>query len=669
MKRSDFIVSVLTIFFVLLYFPRDIHAATYTVTKTSDTIDGTCDADCSIREAITAANANAGADTIEFAIPESDDGYVDPTSETHGYFLINSNLVTLSDDAGVFINGYSQSGSARNTAVFGETMNTVLKIRIVTPTTGSITLMTGDNNHITGINFSTTRTGSSQLGISTSSNNWIEGNFFGSTIDGTQASGGGGFYYISSADANVFGTNGDGVGDAGERNLFMSNAIGTGGGATIITTNGVANDSLVIAGNYFGVDKTGRVCTDGVISGSMIWLGGATGLDVTNAQIGTNLDGVSDAEEANILACLDAANERTLLRISSVSNSTIQGNYLGTNPYGDALDSSTFIRGALVLRDFNSGSVVIKRNTIAHINGVGIGITATTPVITGITMSENVIHHTTGVPIGLDFVTAEYTSITENDSEDVDTGTNELMNFPVITNVAYIGHNNYLVEGTFDGNASEGPFTLEICLAEDNASNHGGCLQTLGSRTFEVGEWATTVHVDDDDGNQYRVFTSLATNADGSTSEFSENYHFGTPSITHTTSPTIPVVPGCTATAPSIPPDLYQINVSDTTALLRFAPAGNPITGYQISYGFGDLVERFGTQFPYGESNGSIEYVIGSLQPNTAYYFKVRGVNSCQPGAWSNSLIITTDTRKSRGGIVFFAYTSLKQRVANLSAW
>jgi CSLREA domain-containing protein len=37
---------------------------TFVVTKTADTNDGLCNADCSLREAISAANANAGADTI-----------------------------------------------------------------------------------------------------------------------------------------------------------------------------------------------------------------------------------------------------------------------------------------------------------------------------------------------------------------------------------------------------------------------------------------------------------------------------------------------------------------------------------------------------------------------------------------------------------------------------
>jgi CSLREA domain-containing protein len=39
-------------------------AASFTVTKTADTNDGACNADCSLREAISAANASAGADTI-----------------------------------------------------------------------------------------------------------------------------------------------------------------------------------------------------------------------------------------------------------------------------------------------------------------------------------------------------------------------------------------------------------------------------------------------------------------------------------------------------------------------------------------------------------------------------------------------------------------------------
>jgi CSLREA domain-containing protein len=43
-------------------------AATYVVNKASDTNDGVCDADCSLREAVTSANASAGDDEIRFAV-------------------------------------------------------------------------------------------------------------------------------------------------------------------------------------------------------------------------------------------------------------------------------------------------------------------------------------------------------------------------------------------------------------------------------------------------------------------------------------------------------------------------------------------------------------------------------------------------------------------------
>ena len=45
------------------------HAATFTVNTADDHDDGVCNAaDCTLREAINAANANAGADTITFNI-------------------------------------------------------------------------------------------------------------------------------------------------------------------------------------------------------------------------------------------------------------------------------------------------------------------------------------------------------------------------------------------------------------------------------------------------------------------------------------------------------------------------------------------------------------------------------------------------------------------------
>lgn len=53
-----------SVFLIILSLAIGANAATFTVTKTADTADGICDADCSLREAITAANLLAGADVI-----------------------------------------------------------------------------------------------------------------------------------------------------------------------------------------------------------------------------------------------------------------------------------------------------------------------------------------------------------------------------------------------------------------------------------------------------------------------------------------------------------------------------------------------------------------------------------------------------------------------------
>ncbi len=58
--------SVALLVLLVLWSPQGARSqTTFTVTKTDDTADGVCDADCALREAVIAANALPGADTIE----------------------------------------------------------------------------------------------------------------------------------------------------------------------------------------------------------------------------------------------------------------------------------------------------------------------------------------------------------------------------------------------------------------------------------------------------------------------------------------------------------------------------------------------------------------------------------------------------------------------------
>lgn len=79
-------------------------AAVYTVTKTADTNDGVCDADCSLREAVAAANGTADNDTIEFSsLFDSTQTITLATGEivfaANGSLIVNgpgANLLTIS---------------------------------------------------------------------------------------------------------------------------------------------------------------------------------------------------------------------------------------------------------------------------------------------------------------------------------------------------------------------------------------------------------------------------------------------------------------------------------------------------------------------------------------------------------------------------------------------
>jgi hypothetical protein len=92
----------------------------------------------------------------------------------------------------------------------------------------------------------------------------------------------------------VVGTDGDGVNDAEERNIF--------GGVTVAVDNrilefyGSPRTNIVIAGNYFGVG------VDGVtrFTNSMKFINGFNG--TTTARIGSDFDGISDDLEANIIS-------------------------------------------------------------------------------------------------------------------------------------------------------------------------------------------------------------------------------------------------------------------------------------------------------------------------------------------------------------------------------
>ncbi len=205
------------------------HAATtFTVNSTADapdafTTSNTCDTDvftggdqCSLRAAIQQANATAGADTINFAIPGTGVKTIAVGATGLG------TLPTITDP--VSISGYTQTGASPNTLGTGN--NAVLKIELsgngATGTGLGITAVNGVSV-IKGLAINRFGEGIDIFGDTVG--NRIEGNYIGTDKSGTKSlPNGDGFFGCSAVlITDSFGNTVGGT-TGGARNLISANA-------------------------------------------------------------------------------------------------------------------------------------------------------------------------------------------------------------------------------------------------------------------------------------------------------------------------------------------------------------------------------------------------------------------------------------------------------------
>jgi len=99
----------------------------------------------------------------------------------------------------------------------------------------------------------------------------------------------------------------------------------------------------------------------------------------------------------------------------------------------------------------------------------------------------------------------------------------------------------------------------------------------------------------------------------------------------------------CSDEKPDHPPDLFQIDVTKNSATLYFTPVNNAVTNYWIAYGLARGEDRYGVSYPSGRYDGVINYTVNNLALNTRYYFRVKAVNGCRQGFWSDSMSVKTN--------------------------
>ena len=257
---------------------RSAHAATFTVTNTSDSGAG------SLRQAIVDANSNPGSDIIAFNIPATDPGY----SNLSNAWVIQPNTLLPSLSGGATtIDGHTQTTNQGDTNLFGPEVQ--LDGSNLAATDWMLSVESNDNA-IKGL--AITRAGGAGIRIrSGSRQNSVIDNYIGTLPTGVLASGNGtGVELSTAASANtiqgnvISGNVNDGVmiSDSGtDSNYVKNNVIGlnpTGavaipnGGHGIIISGGAAFNSMggdvpdrnVISGNGKSGVAVQRIVGDGV---------------------------------------------------------------------------------------------------------------------------------------------------------------------------------------------------------------------------------------------------------------------------------------------------------------------------------------------------------------------------------------------------------------------
>ena len=514
-----------------------------TVNSADDVDDGTCNAThCSLREALSLANAHPRTDTIGFNIPGAGPHSIQP----------NSALPTITTP--VVVDGYTQRGASPNTNGPELGSNAVLKIELDGTNAGGTASglwVTAGGSTLRGLVIN--RFSSSGIRLEPNGGNLIEGNFIGTDVTGTADLGnlGHGMLVERSPDNTIGGTVpqarnvisgneafGIFIGFFSTENFVQGNFIGTdvtgtvdlgntqvglntsssnttiggtaagarnvvsGNGAHGIQLSGVGSGvtGTVVQGNFIGTDVTGTLALGNAFSGVAIFGNANTTIGGATSGTGNVLSGNSDG-----------------ILISGAQETLVQGNFIGTDVTG-TLDLGNRESGVYITNATDNtigGTTAGGSNVISH-HFTGVLILSSSS--TGNLVQGNSIFANTGLGIDLD-----PPGLTANDAGDGDTGANNLQNFPVFTS-ATSSSGSISIAGDLNSTATTN-FSLQFYAnATCDASGNGEGETFLGS---------TMVTTDGSGNTGFTVtltatvavgqfITATATDPTNNTSEFSQ---------------------------------------------------------------------------------------------------------------------------------------------------
>jgi hypothetical protein len=608
-------------------------AATITVTTTSDLADfggAHTSADLpgpdgvtSLREAIVAANNSSGPDTIIFNIPLSDPGFGAYGFAGQFVIVIEGDPLLVTDDA-TTIDGRTQTAFSGGAVPGGA----VVHLRTTPPYASMAGLyLYSDNNVVAGLyGFSLFQRA---IDISGNANLIIANAIY-------QAGGYG--VYVQGADNRVGGTTLD-----KQNRIFMS---GTG-----VAIRGASATGNYVQGNLIKLNHSNGVTIDYGASGNVIGgpepgarnlifnnghlsseyspvgadvdvdgannlvQGNVIGLDEIGAAAGgsvwsgVEISGQSNAVRGNVISghvgYYGKLTARPAgIRVMGGTGHTIQGNYIGTdttgtqarpNEYGIKVD--VWLYADVPTNILIGGRGLGEANLIAYNLYDGVTVSGNAIRISGNSVYAN---GELGINLAPNLYTQAYpASVTPNDFGDVDTGANNLQNFPAIT-AASGDATSTLVHGTLD-TQSPSQITIELFTSEAvDASGFGEGQVFRGTVVPDAaGNWSATLP----GGLSGKYVSATAIDAAGNTSEFSHAVQVaGGAAATHTpnasltptrfvgtkstATPTRTPTPGATVTATPTRTPTPGLPIT-TTPLPRtkIPPAASPTSGVVSSRG------------------------------------------------------------------------------------
>jgi hypothetical protein len=630
----------------------------FTVTNTNDSGTG------SLRQAITDANSMGGG-TINFNITGTGVQTISPLTA----------LPTITQP--VTIDGYTQPGSIPNTNPTTMGLNTVLKIELNGAMAGGVIGLdlNAANCTVQGLAINSFTDGI-HVSNSTSQNNVIEGNFIGTDPTGTVARPNivtGVFLENGPANNTIGGTTPDarnlisgngniGVAIQGDTNILQGNLIGTDitgtlalgnsgrginvqsgtgtliGGTTVAARNiisgntnahGVdtfaAGSSVTVQGNFIGTDVTGTVALPN--SG-----GHGIAISTSNNVIG-GLTATPGTPPGNLIS----GNGLAGMNVAGGLSNLIQGNIIGaditgTQPLGNHQNGILILdNGGIPSHDNTVGGTAAGTGNIIAFNGTACeffssGVTVrSNPGNINNAILGNSIFSNLGLGIDLEAAGDPNCGATANDNCDVDTGPNNLQNYPVITS-AMSGGGSISIQGSLNS-APSTTFRVEFFdNPQCHVSGNGEGETFIGFSDIPTdASCNATINVTFPVVVQGgHVITATATDPNNNTSEFSACrvvvQATPTPTPTVTATPTATPIVTATPTATSTATATATATPTPTPTPIRPSPTPTPTatatpstTPFNCVYGPGAW--RNHAEWPVTELQlGNVTYTRDELQ-------------------------------------------------------